>query len=244
MSPDPSVMQFERFHELDGVSWNDPKKSEKIEVGTAIKDFVHLNQAKELEPVERELIPRVLGSAALKMADDNYIAMPRELADHGSPVVFNNACASWHQLSGRFMFAGARAYVGTLFPVTGAEAAQVAECFVEHDKDVPLADAPWRAQNRTYDRSQTRRPYVVNGVYPQNLRVLRDDVPSYIRGRLESALEGWADHSSQTESEEKAVAEIRRFYKSEIEWFERNWGTDSSRRRTRGARRKKRLFRP
>lgn len=239
-----NVMQFQRFHELDGVNWSDPQMSEKVEVGTAIDDFVRLQQAKKIEPVERELIPRVLGSAALKMADDYYIAMPRELAAHGSPVIFNNACASWHELSGRFMFAGARAYVGTLFPVTGAEAAQVAEFFVEHDQGMPLADALWRAQNKTYDQSQTRRPYVVNGVYPQNLSVLQDDVPSYIRGRLETALKGWADHSSKSTSEEKAVAEIQRFYRSEIEWFKRKWERNISKRPIRRAKRKKRLFRP
>ena len=239
-----NVVQFERFHELDGVSWSDPKKSEKIEVGTAIKDFVELHHAKELEPSERELIPRVLGSAALKMADHNYIAMPRELADHGSPVIFNNACASWHQLSGRFMFAGARAYIGTLFPVTGAEAAQVAEFFVEHDEAMPLAEALWRAQNETYDQSQMRRPYVMTGVYPQNLNVFHDDVPSYIRRRLESALNRWNEHASQSDTEKKAVAEIRRYYQFEIEWFKQKWGNDSSERQVRSAKRKKRLFRP
>lgn len=239
-----NVMQFERFHELDGVSWSDPKKSEKIEVGTAINDFVELHHAKELQPTERELIPRVLGSAALKMADHNYIAMPRELANNGSPVIFNNACASWHQLSGRFMFAGARAYIGTLFPVTGAEAAQVAEFFVDHDAAMPIAEALWRAQNKSYDQSQMRRPYVMTGVYPQNLKVFQDDVPSYIQGRLESALNGWNEHSSQSDSEKKAVTEILRYYQSEIEWFKQKWEKDSSKKQTRPAKRKKRLFRP
>lgn len=240
-----SVIQFERFHELDGVSWSDPKKSEKIEVGTAIKYFVQLHRAKELEPVKRELIPRVLGSAALKMADHNYIAMPRELAIHGSPVIFNNACASWHQLAGRFMFAGARAYVGTLFPVTGAEAAQVAEYFVEHDEDMPLAEALWRAQNQTYGQSQARRPYVIAGVYPQCLRVLLDDVPSYIRSQLESALKGWEEHNSQDESESKSVDEIKRYYKAEIEWFKKKWTSGRTKNQSKPRRkRKKRLFRP
>jgi hypothetical protein len=239
-----NVMQFERFHELDGVSWRDPKKLEKVEVGTAIKDFVELHRAKELEPVERERIPRVLGSAALKLADHNYIAMPRELAINGSPVIFNNACASWHQLSGRFMFAGARAYIGTLFPVTGAEAAQVAEFFVEHDEDMPLAEALWHAQNRTYDQSRTRRPYVMTGVYPQNLHVFQDDVPAYIRGCLESALKSWSEHAPQSESEGKAVAEIQSYYRSEIEWFKSKWGNDSSKKQKRRSKRKMHRFRP
>lgn len=232
------VIQFERFHELDGISWSDPNKSEKLEVGTAIKDFVELHRARDLEPVHRENIPRVLGSAALKMADHNYIAMPRELADHSAPVIFNNACASWHQLSGRFMFAGARAYIGTLFPVTGAEAAQVAKAFVEHNEDLTLAEALWYSQSRTYGQTGIRRPYVMTGVYPQHLRVLVDDVPSYIRRRLQTALEGWIAHTSRDEAEKKEVAEIVRYYRAEIAHFNKKWGLGSS------SRRRKRLFRP
>lgn len=240
-----NVIQFQRFHELDGVSWSDPNKSEKLEVGTAIRDFVEMNRAKNLEPVHRENIPRVLGSAALKMADHNYIAMPRELADHSSPVIFNNACASWHQLSGRFMFAGARAYIGTLFPVTGAEAAQIAEFFVEHDEGITLAEALWQSQNRTYGEPGGRRPYVMMGVFPQSLHVLVEDVPSYIQGRLQDALENWSRRTSRDDSEKKAVAEekkavaeIERYYRAEIAHFKKKWGAEQR------VKRKKRLFRP
>jgi hypothetical protein len=238
-----NVMQFERFHELDGVSWSDPDKSEKLEVGTAIIDFVELMRAKDLKPVERETIPRVLGSAALKMADHNYIAMPRELADHGTPVIFNNACASWHQLSGRFIFAGARAYIGTLFPVTGAEAAQVAEFFIDSAKNATLAEALWRAQNQTYGQLGTRRPYVLTGVYPQSLDVFLDDVPNYIRKRLETALDGWMQHKSRDESEGKSVAEIVRYYRAEIEWFKSKWRNVAPTKSPRTGRKRKPLFR-
>lgn len=233
-----NVMEFERFHELDGVSWSDPDRSKKLDVGTAIADFVEQKRAKNLKPVQRENIPRVLGSAALKMADHNYIAMPRDLADSGSPVIFNNACASWHQLSGRFMFAGARAYIGTLFPVTGAEAAKVAEFFVENDADITLAEALWHSQNQSYGTSGGRRPYVMTGVYPQSLHVYDDDVPLYIQGRLQAAFENWNRRTLQNDFQKKAVAEILKFYKSEIDRFNKKWRSDYS------SKRKKRLFRP
>ena len=145
------VMQFQRFHELDGVDWRDPEKANKIEVGTAIRDWLELTQEPNpLEPVSKEVIPRVLGSAVLQMFDNSYLAMPRTLADHGSPIIFNNACASWHELADRFMFAGARAYIGTLFPVTGAEAAEVAKHTIEKHNGRPLAHALWDAQNCVY----------------------------------------------------------------------------------------------
>jgi hypothetical protein len=136
------------------------------------------------------------------------------------------------------MFAGARAYIGTLFPVTGVEAAQVAEFFVEHDEDMTLAEALWHSQNRTYGQPRNRRPYVIMGVYPQSLHVLVADVPSYIRGRLEKALEYWNRHPGDRDSEKKAVAEIVRYYRSEFNWFETKWGGSKR------VKRKRRLFRP
>lgn len=84
----------------------------------------------------------------------------------------------------------------------------------------------------------------MTGVYPQNLHVFRDDVPTYIQGRLESALTGWNEHTSQSHSEKNAVAEVRGYYQSEIERFKQKWGKESSKRQTRRAKRKKRLFRP
>ena len=142
------------------------------------------------------------------------------------------------------MFAGARAYIGTLFPVLSVEAAQVAEFFVEHDESMTLADALWHSQNRTYSQSETRRPYVMTGVYPQSLHVFIDDVPSYIRGRLESALENWNRHTASEDSEKKAVEEIKRFYRAEIEWFKKKWGGRSPIKTKSRFKRKRRLFRP
>ena len=213
------VTEYDRFHELDGVSWSDPNKSKKLDIGTAIIDYSEKIRTAKLEPVQRENIPRVFGSACLKMVDDNYIVMLSQIAAGGAPVIFNNACASWHQLSGRFMFAGARAYIGTLFPVFGVEAAQVAEFFIEHHEDMTLAEALWHSQNKSYGESEIRRPYVMTGVYPQNLHVFVDDTPSYIRGRMQVALDHWNRNTARDDDEKKAVAEKIRYYRAEIAHF-------------------------
>jgi hypothetical protein len=232
------VMQFQRFHELDGVDWRDPEKANKIEVGTTIRDWLELTQKPNpLEPVRKELIPRVLGSAVLQMFDNNYIAMPRTLADHGSPIIFNNACASWHELADRFIFAGARAYIGTLFPVTGAEAAEVAKHTIEQHNGRPLAHALWDAQNSVYGGGGGRRPYVIVGVYPQRLRVTPDDVPAYILRRLKTSLASWDLPGRWGEAEPGQIEAVRTYYRREIAWFEKKWGPRQPSKR-------KRLFRP
>lgn len=70
------VMEFIRFRELDGVLWDDPDRDQKLEVGSAIKDYTDRKRDKDFQPVRKERIPRVLDSVALKMFDNNYIAMP------------------------------------------------------------------------------------------------------------------------------------------------------------------------
>ena len=81
------------------------------------------------------------------MYDHNYICVPQSLCPHHSPIIFNNACASWHRLAETFIFANARTYIGTLFSVTDAEAQEVANHLLDTYFGKPLAIALWRAQN-------------------------------------------------------------------------------------------------
>lgn len=120
------VMQYHRFHSLDGVDWNDPVAKADLYIGSAIRDWSERVRDQAFEPIHKEPLDRVLGSAVLAMADNNYLPMPRALACEGSPIIFNNACVSWHELAGRFMFTDARAYIGTLYSVSDIEAEAVA----------------------------------------------------------------------------------------------------------------------
>ena len=126
---DPEILhvsQFHRFHSLDGVDWNDTKAKADLYVGTAIKDYVERERGPDgMKPVIKDTIPRVKGSAVLKMSDDNFIPTPSSLANQRTPIIINNSCWSWHELAARFTFGNARAYVGTLYPISGIEAQEV-----------------------------------------------------------------------------------------------------------------------
>jgi len=225
------VMEFTRFHSLDGVDWSDPSAKAELHVGTAIQDYVERIRAGTLEPVRKEDIARVQMSAAMAMSDHNYIAMPRALAEHGSPIVINNACVSWHQLAGRFTFAGARAYVGTLYPVSDLEAESVITKLLEKYWGKCLPHALWSAQNATYGSGGDRRPYVVTGVYPQRLRVSRENVPVHIMKKLLAARDGWKRRLPEFEEENLATRTkmMIAYYEREIEAFRRNWFSNRSR---------------
>ena len=53
------------------------------------------------------------------------------LSGFGNPVVFNNTCASSHQLAVNLLDAGARCYIGTLWRVGNETARQAAISFYE-----------------------------------------------------------------------------------------------------------------
>jgi hypothetical protein len=221
------VTQFQYFHSLDGVDWHDPKKEEKLYVGMAIHDFIERTRAKhELEPVKKEDIPRVVSSAALGMYDHNFIALPRSLASEGTPIIINNACVSWHRLAETFTFGNARAYVGTLFPVSTTEAHDVIVNLLDKQFGKPLPTALWSAQRRVYGDGK-RRPYVVTGVYPQRLRGAPRDVPRDIARKLVSGLAAWRAKLSQTSPDDKDRATALKanvgFYEREIAAFRARW---------------------
>jgi hypothetical protein len=220
-----NVAQFIRFHSLDGVDWNDPAAKAKLHVGTAIIDYIELTRNDELKPVRKEYVDRVRMSAAMAMHDNNYIAMPRALAEHGLPIIINNACVSWHELAHRFTFAGARAYIGTLFPVSDLEAESVVIKLLDNYWGKCLPHALWSAQNATYSTGGDRRPYLITGVYPQRLRVTAENVPSDIMTKLIAARDGWKRRLAAIEEDEprKRTQKFVEYYEREADAFRRNW---------------------
>lgn len=194
------VRQYIRFHELDGVDWNDPNKGKILKVGTAINDFSNfLQNDDEFKPVKEEKLDRVLGSAALKMFDNNYLFMSSSVACNRTPIVINNACGSWHSLAKRFIFAGSRGYLGTLFPVTGSEAHAILDSLFDKQWGKTLPHALWSAQNSVYKNNSLRRPYIFTGVYCSKLRVTHEDVPSFIIRTLKTQASRISKYQSQSD---------------------------------------------
>jgi hypothetical protein len=220
-----SVTQFIRFISLDGVDWQDPEKKKTLYVGKAIHDYLEMTRSSTapMEPVKKETVPRVVGSSALKMHDHNLIVLPRALADERTPIIINNACASWHRLASNFFVGGARAYVGTLFPVTPFEAEEVIIKLLDKHAGKPLPAALWSAQREVYG-DDLRRPYVAAGVYPQRLRIKRQDVIGRMVSRLSRTLTGWqrtlAGIDPNDSEKAKTVRENIAYYERELAHFQ------------------------
>lgn len=212
------VQEHIRFHKLDGIDWNDPDKSIKLHVGTAIRDFSERFQNDDdFKPISKELIDRVIGSAALKMFDSNYLAMPQSIACNRSPIIINNACGSWHNLASRFIYAGSRGYLGTLFDVTDYEAEAVLENLIVKQWGKTLPHAIWSSQNAIYGNNP-RRPYLFTGVYCSKLRVTKENVPEFLANSLKRELRGLKKIRSDARkgNSEKRVLDRIKFVQDEI----------------------------
>ncbi|GJD94664.1 hypothetical protein OCOJLMKI_1867 [Methylobacterium iners] len=232
------VLEFIRFHSLDGVDWNDPVAKARLYVGTAMRDWAELKKANSLKPVHKEKIGRVVGSAAMMMWDHNYIAMPRTLAAEGSPIIINNACVSWHELAERFLFSNARAYVGTLFSVSDIEAEEIVVRLLDKYFGKSLPHGLWAAQNVVYGAGGDRRPYVMTGVYPQRLRVTKEDIPGRVLSRLRSGQSYWRRRADVSRGYDgrgnKNFDDIATFYAREVASFEARWFAPKLARNTSG----------
>jgi hypothetical protein len=220
-----SVRQFVNFVALDGVDWRALKKAGKPDLDRVRLDFI-AGSDHQREPVKSEVIAHIAGSTALKMYDQNYVPLPRPIADRGTPIVINNACGSWRRLVDNGAFGDARAYIGTLFPVAADEAQEVVVKLLGKYFGQSLAGALWSAQREVYG-DDLPRPYIIVGVYPQRLRASQHDIPKYIASRLTRALGRWKialkNLDSRDEKTSQAYQDIIQFYKHEIAAIKRRW---------------------
>lgn len=125
------------------------------------------------------------------------------------------------------MYAGARAYVGTLFPILSSEAAEVATKLLDEHWGKPLAVAVWAAQRDVYG-SNLRRPYVVAGVFPQRLHIDPIDHTERVKRRLAETLAGYKTmlagfEKSGDAKRIAALKDIIQIYERENEHFAKDW---------------------
>jgi hypothetical protein len=182
------VKAYEKFVSIDDVPWED--KTERLRVvGTAVKDFCSVPLG-DRTPTSRESIDRIVGSAALRMFDGNLLATPTSAGAGRFPFIFNNACVSWHELAGRFMFGGARGYIGSLISVADSEAQEVAMGVLDKYFGRPLAHALWSTQKEVSDNG-IRRPYVMVGVHFQRLHSTLESPHEHILKHLIRECRHW-----------------------------------------------------
>lgn len=173
---------------LDGVDWTDKAALDQLPVGSAINAYLRLNvEQRDIARIHSVQIPRVQNAMAIQLHDHIWFADLHGLSPRSAPVVVVNACSSWHEMSSLFMYAGARSYIGTMFPITDAEAQEVAGQLLDHELGEPLSVALWRAQRSVYPDS-SRRPYVLIGLPFCRLQYNRENSSQYLHRALNESI--------------------------------------------------------
>lgn len=205
------VTQYHRFHELDGVDWRDRAAKEAIPVGSAITSWSAAGGAADREDwiVERQPLPRVQGSMAIMLHDGQWLFASHGFPAESAPLVVNNSCWSWHELSLRMTFAGARGYIGSLFPITDVEAQEIGTAVFGRYIGQDLATALAASQLDVYGGSP-RRPYVLVGLPFVSVRPNTEKSVSFLNESYLNAIQHWSDRA-QTSPHEDVRRNAKRF---------------------------------
>ncbi|MDD4411792.1 MAG: hypothetical protein PHO58_04780 [Bacilli bacterium] len=107
------------FRKFDGYVWmSEELKSQKYE------NYIYEDMRKELyskeeqsQNAKRFQKKKIPTSCAIACVDSIHQGMFQVLASHSSPLIFNNACWSWSEVSNFFLACGARGYIGTLWDI-------------------------------------------------------------------------------------------------------------------------------
>jgi len=212
------VRQLTRFVAIDGVDWNDNDRKKKINgLSDIMRDFIE-KDPQDWEIINYADVDRVRHSMVLKMTDHYLLPLPTSLANTGEPIVLNNACCSWYEMSDRFIWSGARTYIGTLYDVTSVEAAQVAISLIIKHQGEPLAFALWQVQNEVYGNN-SRHPYILIG--PHFVTIKPTTIPNakrYLLKKLEEGYVLWDAMRKKIREDQKDEDEIEK-YDATVEFF-------------------------
>lgn len=219
------VTEYHRFHSLDGVDWRDRAGKAALPVGSAITSWSAIGGPADRKEhvVKQESIPRVVGSMAIQLHDGVWLFTSHGFAPECAPLIINNSCWSWHELSERTTFAGARGYVGSLFPVINVEAQEVGQALFGKYIGEELPKALWLAQRDIYGAS-VRRPYVMVGLPFVAIRPNRTDAVSFMNRAYAEGIEHWSDRAMHSPHEEirRNAQRFYRFLVEDLQAFRQN----------------------
>lgn len=219
------VLEYHRFHSLDGVDWRDKAGKAALPVGTAMTTWIALDgpMGRKDYIVHEQPIPRVIGSMAMQLHDGIWLFASHGFSPESAPLFVNNSCWSWHELSLRTTFAGARGYVGSLFPVTDAEAQEFGHALLGRHIGLELPRALWLSQRDIYGNS-SRRPYVMVGLPFVAIRPNTMDSVSFMNKAYLDGIEHWKEREKDSPHEEirRNAKRFSIFLSEDLQAFHRN----------------------
>ncbi|HSW88910.1 MAG TPA: hypothetical protein VLG12_07140 [Candidatus Saccharimonadales bacterium] len=172
--------------EIDSVDWKDEEGKERINVKENIKYFYSLEPEQwNIIDTEEDIPTKTRG---LKFRDGIFQAAMHSIAGLETPIIFLNACVSLDYFNSVFVFAGARAYIGTVIEIPDLIAQKIAGQFFSNLSETkPLPLLLWEIQKDNISNT-SERAYIHIGTHFTNILSPINDVKSDLIRRVKNNL--------------------------------------------------------
>ncbi len=224
-APSPStkkvqVIRKAIFRRFDGCGWRSPELNAKN-----LPQYVFEDMRKALfdGSIGRNASNRTRISAPIptschiKCYDSIHQGMFWTLASHSSPLIFNNTCSSWNEISLFFISVGCRGYIGTLWSIGNSIAKQSGEHFYRTLFTGTILDAVF-SMTTSIRESRDADIYVYWGLHFSSVKKPSGNGKAKVLRELMRAATVWIEKIATTkflEVKENSV-EILRFILSEL----------------------------
>ena len=178
---------------IDSISWADEKRlsddrARHFNLEEFIREIKHKDKKEKV--IKTEDRKGIKFSNALQLYKHSWIPALHVVGETRYPIVFNNACSSWIEMAGRFVFAGASVYIGTTKDINTTMASNCGIKFIEFAlKQKSMLFSLYRAQ-KTFVRELGYSPYLYWGHPDISLRPTYLDAQKTKRQRIQVVISG------------------------------------------------------
>ena len=137
----------------------------------------------------------IVGSASIKCFDFNYQAFFNMVASGSqTPIIFNNTCSSWSEISHSFINSGSRLYIGTLWNIDNINAKNTAEEFYDNVENTFIIDCLNKTQKNLIG-TKDENIYIIWGLHFATFKKknTKSESEKYVIDRLLISLETWKE---------------------------------------------------
>lgn len=133
------------YMKFDGSIWMSEELENK-KIPSYVFNDMFFSITQNREKIQRQPVNNaIIDSATITCADGSHQGQLNCLAGQHGPVVFNNSCWSWSEISTFFLAGGAKAYIGTLWEISDKIATDAAIKFYKDilKEDKTIVDSIW-----------------------------------------------------------------------------------------------------
>lgn len=185
------------FQKLNGFQW----KSEELKNQNYSNEIYasitkHISRAyDEKTVIRKEKLGIVQKSNCVKCyGEHNYLAKFNNIGGNSSfPLVFNNSCYSWEEVSENFLSQGARGYIGTVGKVDNDIAIQSSDIFYSNVLKKGLMDAVFEINSNLITQDKIGQ-YIFWGLHFSTLQSPNEEIETTrekVKKELKNSLYSW-----------------------------------------------------